>query len=529
MLFGVAACANLDVVNPNAADTGRVLSTPGDVESLISGAFNTWFQGNYYYYGPGLFMSNQSFQHAAPWANAGMYDYGKIPRAGIVNDASDSNYDYWTYPWYHMYRAIAAVASGLQSLDNPDVASALPASDVLRDQAFGYFILGMGHSSLAILYDQAFIIDETTDVSQPQTASPYTDVMSAAMGYFDKALQLCSQGSFTIPVSWAETDGLTNTYLAQIIHSEKARYMAAIARTPAERKALDWTAIMQNIDQGITETYAPFMDGANNNWLQGTLWLANWGGWGESPYWMYGMADQSGNYQRWLDQPVANKLPNPADGDIVIVTPDQRFPQGTTIAEQQDNPGTNLMAMSEDDAHGVWAHPERGQWRWSWYHNDEYDAYEGSFMGNIPEIPMSEMNLLKAEGLYYKGDMAGAAALINITRTAAGLNATDASGTNTSCVPKVPNGDGTSASHCGNLWEMLKWEKRIEDAFLGLYGVPWYFDSRGWGDLWAGTQLEFPVPCKELQTLQILPCYTFGGQGGDQVSGVSTYHFPGEG
>ena len=136
---------------------------------------------------------------------------------------------------------------------------------------------------------------------------------------------------------------------------------------------------------------------------------------------------------------------------------------------------------------------------------------------------MDAMHLLKAEALYNKGDLAGVATLINMTRTGAGLNATDATGTNTSCVPKLPDGS------CGNLWEMLKWEKRMQIQMQGMLGAPWYFDSRGWGDLFKDTPLQFPAPCKELQVLQILPCYSFGGSGGEMSAPLSTYAYPGEG
>ena len=107
LLLGAAACANLDVVNPNSADQSRALATPGDVESLIGGGYNTFFNGSYSYSGPGLFLSNQSFQHTAPWANAAMEFYGRIPRNAIVNDAADPYYGNFTRVWYYSYRAIA--------------------------------------------------------------------------------------------------------------------------------------------------------------------------------------------------------------------------------------------------------------------------------------------------------------------------------------------------------------------------------------------------------------------------------------
>lgn len=518
LLLGAAACANLDVANPNDADASRALATAGDVESLIAGGYNTWFNGAYSYNGPGLFLSNASFQHNAPWANAGMEYYGRIPRIAIVNDAADPYYGNFTRPWYYSYRAIAAVSDGLKALDNPDISDQLDASDVLRDKAYAKFVLGMAHATLAVLYDQAFIVDETTDVNETQDAVDYNTVMNAALGYFDDAISLAGQGSFDLPYSWMQAN-VSSSDLVKIAHSMKARYRAAVARTPEERQAVDWNAVMADVDAGVTSTFNEVMD-YYLDWYMAITDYGTFPGWSEAAYWVYGMADQSGNYQRWLDIPISEKDPNYGGEPVLIVTPDTRFPQGSTVEEQNANPGTYFD--NPTDIAGVWKRPDRGTWRWSYYHNDRFANYYSWDDFTHAEINVVEMDLLKAEALYRNGDKAGAATLVNKTRTAAGLNATDAAGTNTSCVPKLP--DGT----CGDLLEMLKWEKRIEVNMQGLFGAPWYFDARGWGDLFYGTPLQFPAPCKELQVLNILPCYTFGAGGGEMASPGSTYNWPHE-
>jgi hypothetical protein len=281
LLFG-AACANLDVVNPNNADAARALATPGDVESLIAGSYNTWFSGTYSSNGPGAFLSNQAFQHTAPWANFGMEYYGRLPRQPIINDVSDQYYSYFTRPWYYSYRAIAAVSDGLRSLNDPEISGALDAGDVVRDKAFSYYVLGMAHATLAIFFDQAFIVDDQTDLNAAQTASSYNDVMAAAMGYFDQAIALCGQGTFTLPTSWMSAT-VDNTLLAQIAHSEKARYRAAVARNPTERKAVDWNAVATDVAAGVTSDFTPLVD-YDTGWFIGPIYYSR-AGWGEVPYW----------------------------------------------------------------------------------------------------------------------------------------------------------------------------------------------------------------------------------------------------
>ena len=526
LLLGAAGCADLNVTNPNAPDASRALQTAGDVESLISGSFNTWFNGSYSYSGPGLFLSNQSFQHVAPWANSGMVFYSWIPRPQVVNDVADQFYGNFTWPWYHNYRALAAISDGLKAINNnPAIATQLGDSSTQRIKAFAKFVQGMAHASLAILYDQGFVVDENTDVTQAQTPVDYNSLMDAAMGYFDDAISLATSGpSFTIPESWMAAQ-VTNTELVQIIHSMKARYMAAVARTPAERQALDWTAIINEIDQGVTSDWVQNQD-PHQGWYNEVVDYGTYPGWQMMPYWVAGMADQSGNYQTWLQTPLLDKQAILGGNDIVIQTADTRFPQGATVATQMQNPGTKFRipdpAVDDWSITGTWAKPERQTWRWSYYWASEYEPYTYWVDFDHAEIRATAQQLLKAEGMYNNGDMAGAAAIINLTRTAAGLNATDAAGTNTSCVPKLPDGS------CGDLWEMLKWERRMNSRMVGLYDATWYFDDRGWGDLFVSTQTQFPVPCQELQLLNMLPCYSFGGAGGDGAAPVSTYNYPDE-
>jgi hypothetical protein len=63
------------------------------------------------------------------------------------------------------------------------------------------------------------------------------------------------------------------------------------------------------------------------------------------------------------------------------------------------------------------------------------------------------------------------------------------------CVPKVPAAPAFNAATCGTLWEALKYEKRMETAYMIWLG--WYFDGRRWGDLAKGTPLFLPVPYQD--------------------------------
>lgn len=522
LIFGTTACADLDVTNLNDPDASRSLSTPGDVLSLIGGSYNNWFYGNYSYYGAGMAISNAAFQHNAPWANSGMELYARLPRVAFINSISNGDYNYMTRSWFYSYRAIAAVADGLKSLDNPEITSQLTADEVGSAKAFAKFVQGISHASIAVLFSEGFVVDETTDLAEPQDPLTYNDLMDKALSYFDEAISLSQGASWTLPLEWMRAP-LTGPQLARVAHSMKARYRAANARTAEERKALNWSAIIADIDAGITSDFIANYDDYNG-WSNDVLGYGTYFGWSQAAYFIWGMADQSGNYQKWNAASLTDKSHTVGGTEILIVTPDLRFPQGSTVAAQRLAPGRNLRVNRASEAGGTWARPDRGTWRWSWYKHNRGEEYWDDLMFDIPEIRIEEMNLLKAEGLYYGNQRGAAADLINITRVGVGgLNATDANGTNTSCVPKLPNGQ------CGDLWEMLKWEKRLETTFTGPLGNNWYFDGRGWGDLWKDTFLQLPIPCGEAQVLQLLPCGTYGGPGGEGAAPLSTYKWNGEG
>lgn len=532
LLFGAAGCADLDVTNPNDPDRQKALATAGDVESLIAGAYNTWYNGTYHWVNA-LGWSNASFQSIGTMANAGNLEASGIPRQAIPNDPSYSDYHALVErPWQRSYRALAAVADGIRTLDeNPDMAAQLEARETgseRRVRAMGKTAQAVATATLALYYDKAFVIDETVDVTEEQTPVPYTEMAEKAYGYFDEAIALAEGGSFTLPASWMSVP-VSNTKLVELLHSYRAIFRASMPRT--EDEAVDWNAVLADLDNALTETHV--MANEYSTWYNGAnLIVGGPNGWGADTYFIIGMADQSGDYQRWLSKPVAERMPwfgaNQDDDPFLIITPDERFPQGSTLAEQKANPGENYVIPTPEewsyDVSDHFTNAGRGTWRWSYYYNPSGYEYWFGLNTDLPHITIEELNLLRAEALYETGDRAGAAAIVNQTRTKYGLSPTTALGTNLSCVPKLPNGE------CGGLFEMLKWEKRMETRGVGaLFVLTWFWDSRRWGDHYRGTPLQWPIPAEDLQVLQ-MDVYTFGGVGEPEpsASAGSNYAWPGE-
>lgn len=532
----LGAC-DLEVTNPNSPSREEAWDNPAAVESAISGAFEAWFAASYQTGegGVGRLLSTASFQHSTPFCHPSYYS--TLPRQPLP-DPANPYYEYSTDAWYALNETLAQVAFAMRSLaDDPTMFT--DEGERTRLRAFGRFVQGLGHGSLALLYARAVVVDENT-LPEPENSLAesedrlleYREVMQRALGYLYEAAELSAGADWpAIPAEWMSVE-VSPDQLARLAHSYAARFRAAVARRPHQRAGIDWQAVIADVDAGITGSWVMDMS-CCGDWYNPALAYNSAPTWALETYFIIGMADQSGSYRRWLLRDLHDRIPNAdVNGDgtpdpTLIETPDTRFPQGSTLAEQEANPGS-LYAIPDGlegelggeprawNIQSSWIHPERGTWRWSYYWNVETEPYGRGVDGHWPEISLAEMRLLKAEALLNRGRAGEAAALINVSRTAAGLSPTDAGGTNVECVPRLPDGS------CGDLMEMLKWEKRLETRMKGLFGAPWYFDGRRWGDLYAGTFLHFSVPCEELKKLDE-PCVTVGGPAGQDASPGSVY------
>jgi starch-binding outer membrane protein, SusD/RagB family len=503
-----------------------------EVRELISTSFRAWYRGEHSSLGPTQMLSTMAFQHSATAGDFGAA-YSGIPRAALTNASGNQYYGNLEWAWTQDYLALSMASRGIAGLAIPEVATALGADGVTRLRVVGKLSQALAMADVALLYDRGYAVDETMsfdndgDVVLSGAPVTYQQLMQTALARFDEAIALANAAppGLTVPAAWLATPAdLTMPEIRRIAFTFKAFYRAAVARTPAERAAVNWGAVIADLDAGIT---APVMQDMA---VAGATWLQNDNGFvvafepllQQDVYFMHGMADQSGRYQQWLALPVASRAPNfPVGGaPVLIVTPDQRFPQGATLAAQMAAAGRAFGIRANPSLQ--FTRPENGTWRWSQYSLRGLDASNGGRTGLFPLLTTGERRMLAAEGYFRTGNLQRSADSINVSRVFNGLNATNSAGLNTSCVPKLPNGS------CGNLFEMLKWEKRMESLQRGFFGAGAFFDGRGWGDLYRGTPLQLPIPARQMSQLGLGAAYTFGGPGGMSSAPGSTYNFSGE-
>ena len=498
----MTGCQELTVDNENSPDRVKALAEPADVEALGSNTFTQNWERQWC--GESFMLTTMADEISSSWANWGMRDMSSEPRIAWNNDPSYSRRGSTEGPWFSSYGAISDANDVLNAIAAQEAVFAAEV-DVPRLQAFAKFNQAWAHSLLALMFDQAFIVDETVDLegvasgSVQLELSPYTEVMAAALSQMDAAIALATANSFTITAAedWVYGLDFTNTDMVALGNSMKAQWMAQVGRTPAERDAADSNSIMTHIATGLTADFAPIGDDDGNirEWDCVKFYGSNGTTWSRIDYRTLGPADESGGYTDWLNTPLQDRLVfDIFSSDRRVIGGDGSDP--TVDGKYTQYQGTNGPFPSA-----------RGTYHYGSHNHRRYQDYNASNAnGPMPYMIMTEMHMLHAEGLLRTGgDAQQVADLINLTRVPNGeLNpATAADGVGAST-------DGHSHLDGASLWSKMKYEKRLET--MGTSTGLAFFDDRGWGDLVSGTPYHFPVPGKELETLG-LQIYTFGGGG----------------
>ena len=513
LLAGCKASDTLNVENQNQPDVARALATPDGISAVLRGGFAQIF-GASHASTTGITEAAEviSLESFGTVANFGMNLRATIPRLPIDNGRGNATAAE-NFRDFQNYSARArTIANGIAALDKLTASGGSLGSkaDDARGRSFGFFALGWANGDLSLVYDSVGVSTPALGSSDVPPLVGYQDGMKVALAQLDTAINIAVKAkadgnAFDIPSTYIPIgSGIDIDTYIQILHSLKARLRAGVARNPAERAAVDWAAVLADAQAGIKKNVVLDLDasaGLGFSWLNQAAVFQGWHN--MTPY-IIGMADTSSGYANWLAVDRGVRQP------FLIITPDQRFPQGNTRAEQIANspPATAVMpsvyfrnrSPNEDTFNGNWGD--------SFYDYVRYRHYRQlSSTGPWNWITQTEIDMLAAEALIRLNRASEAVPLINRTRVINGLAPfpdgsaattrapAQPGGSATSCVPRTPTGPGNSLE-CGTLFEAMKWEKRMETIFSGY--VQWFQDSRGWGDLPVGSPTMWPVPYQEM-------------------------------
>ena len=515
-LLGLTACGEaLAVNNYNSPDIAKVLFNEASVEALVAGLgsqLNNPQRASESVNTQSKIMAEESFASVANFGMAARV----ANRTFIDNDLGNDNQtgNLANFNSFQRVQRLAFTALNaygqIKTRQNGIVSLTTAAENRMR--AFAYFIAARAIANTAMAYDSLAVLTEATGTSEIPGLLSAAAANLKALEYYDSAATIAGRGMDALPAAWlSQTATVSQADFIRLVRSYKARARASIARTPAERAAVDWAAVIADATNGITADHVIQING-QTGWGAGfdASQIYVTGGWHSVPMKYVGMADTSGAYQAWVATPSSSRRA------FLVQTKDARWPVGGTRAAQQASTPNNLILpkyiRNRPTGDDVVAAGD-GE---SFYDHRRYGAayLNSTIAGNYTELSKTEIDMLAAEGYIRTGNNAAAVTLINISRTRNGLDAVTTAGVPnaTGCTPRLPNGT------CGSLLEAMKYEKRMETAFTGY--MVWFTDSRGWNDLPANTAVEWPVPYQEMQARQ-QPYYN----GTRQQAGASTYGF----
>ena len=554
-LILAAACDSLDVNNPNAPHSKNdALQDPGTVKAIAFGAMRTWYltaqgglgQDAY----PSLTMAVMARSHVAAWNNynirfytgctnanwdvytiatrgtCGTEDLGAIyPRTEWQNDPGSAQRTQIEPLWFGNYAAVSSANAVLTAIRTQGL-TIEDATTTRMVETMAVLVQALSYSSLALNYDKGFIVEYTTDVSDPAvvkslTFSTRAQLRDFAMAKFDTAIAFANDTAFTVPEDFFGSPGVSydNVKIAQIANTMAARTLAYFPRDAAENAdvsaggEVDWTRVKNYAQLGISSG-TPF------NWIFHQDACFNWCDF--LKVWSNDMTTLRvhSRVSHLLD---AATQPDPwdVDNNSAPASPDARLGDGTfrgpadyaDLIEVDPDVNCGTPGGCTGGTDFVWSFDQevqntsRGAWHQSAIGQIRYDSMPGcgdnpqgsSNPGDkdAPVLLAAENDLLWAEALI-RGptpDLAMAATLINKTRVGRG-------GASLAKPGFLPATAGDP-----NLLVELQYEQDVE--LIGSNTAPFY-NQRRIDKLEPLTPHEMPIPAKELGVLG-LGLYTWGG------------------
>ena len=508
-----ACSAELDVDNPNAPDAGRAFSDPATIEAVAGGTLRNWLIARQDMNSGGL-LNAMADGHTASWNNFNLRFYtsegalgaGECPvRCGWQNNITSSFYIQIETFWYAYYSALSSANDALTAIRLNNVIIGDEANTRMVE-TIAVMMQGIVYGNIALNYDQGFIVDETTDLSDPLALPIATreELRDAGLAKLEEAHTLAEANSFTTPNTWTGlTAGIayTNVQIAQLIRTLQAEILAHYPRTGAENSQVNWPQVASYAAGGISSG-----SGYDFGFFQDfNVWYDYHKIWSNSDQFMrvdtrlaaritVGPDPAKVHKDPWPGSP-GNPQPDAFDNRVGNGTwgPEDDFIGSGTIAEDA-GAGTDFVYASSNPypaARGLYHYSNLGYIRYSYLTYIGYGLPGEDQTGFAPVYSQAFNDLLWAEGLIRGGgDKALAATLINKTRVGrGGLSQL------------------TGAESEAELLDALFYEQDIE--LLGAAGTIFY-NHRRRDVLAAMTPRHMPIPAKELGVLA-LELYTFGG------------------
>lgn len=407
-------------------------------------------------------------------------DFNVEPRIAL-NTADSYNGQAVMYaPYQFFYQAnldavkvIAGLNAGKPGIDSKGV------DRTNEVYAIAHLVQGISQGNLGATYDRGIIVDQDLGVVTPQAfPNSYKEMIENAVKHLDMAIGFANQASGITMADFYPGVVADKAQFIRFANSLAARFLTSIPRDKAEAIALGstfWNRVYAYAQAGLAEdfTTAPYA-GSGSYYNYSTYYLSFLVS--GAPY-----------------LPVDIKLAYFADSTGTY--PDAYPTDNTVLGPVQTNDKRFATYFQYYAAFGGYLDASLGRYMFSNYGRIRWGNGANAAMYSSRQVIMlkEEVDLLRAEALYWKGDLAGAAADLNgpaSERIAKGG------------LHQVPATDAAISY-------VLHYEYAISiDIGGGNVGAFGYM--RRHNLLQPGSPTQFPIMQNQLRLTNIQP-YSFGG------------------
>ena len=525
LLLTTTGCADLLVDNTNDPDRERALSEPADVQSLLQGATSDLISG----------MTGRPGAHIGLWADQAtstnnfisLWAFSDEGRRRYNNRTTNPDLGVTSVPWNSFNSTISSANTVLALIETDGLEIVINGVDETeRTRAAAYFARGVARGYLGMMYNEAYLVDIDTDLSNLETV-PYSELIAGGVSDLETALDIADGVSGFTYTFVPGANSYSKAAFIEIANSMAARFLISEPRTQAEAAGFSndrWNTIINYARNGVGTAIPSFSPAS----VSAEFWY---------------------DYGRWntfhVTGPVVDDPTNATQGAAYIPT-DLKVIHLLDPSYPVEYPASGSLpqASSDDPRLGYYGYtPNFGflnaSRRRSIFSNYfslrlQADDNDWAFLSGapIPVVTRSEMQYIIAEANFWLGNKSGvAAALANSpygtvpTRLEYPLPAKGLGFFSDAPFPGGADGYAagktlaTSASDA-QIVRDLHTEYSVELDMLGGIGIQWFFMRRH-DLLQAGTPLHFPIPGDELEVTNS-EYYTFGGVDFASEEGTAT-------
>ena len=476
----LTACEDLIVENLNEPDRKRALSKPEDLLKILSGGTQDAFTAAHTFYGIHMMLQADQLTTTNKWGN--FWDFCDEPRLAYNNNTTyfaSSGLDGPYTVWSLLNSGVNAGNTIINAVENDGIV--LEVDDVDRSQdalAAAYYIKGFCQGFLGVIFDQAYIIDPETDLTQLELKT-YSELIAAGLANLDKAITVANSNA-NLKWDFMIDQDFDQARFIQMCNSFKAKIAISEPRTKDEVPQTSWATISSWAAAGFTEDWI-ILTSAGQDWASDMLDYACTIY--PPPAW-YIPSDQKqfhlvnpAQYQEYYHPDTGYYSP--------VITDDERI-YGANGNQPYYQTYENFGYLRSDRNRYIFSN--HGFYRW-WF--DNWQWLPGA---SNPMFLAVEGDLIQAECALKQNNIAGVLSVINDPN-----------------LPRKKDGnlpDASAANEAEALW-LLHYEYAIELDESALCTGQWAF-MRRWDLLQKGTMTMWPIPAKELEATG-LDIYTFGG------------------